>query len=45
MFSNLNFFFIDVGIDLTPKRIKVLKDLVLKHEGKILEKEESKFIS
>ena len=45
MFSNLNFSLIECGIDLTPKRLKILKELIFKNEGKFIEKEESNIYS
>ena len=39
MFKNLTFSLLDYGIDFTKKRLKVIKDLIIKNEGEIIEKE------
>ena len=39
MFKNLSFSLIDYGIDFTKKRLKVIRDIIIKNEGEIIEKE------
>ena len=39
MFKNLTFSLLDYGIDFTKKRLKVIRDLIIKNEGEIIEKE------
>ena len=39
MFKNLTFSLLDYGIDFTKKRLKVIRDIIVKNEGEIIEKE------